>query len=55
VQQILNNTPYDIHLPQAGPATVVCDYMTLTFMFLSVVTSNIIATALAKQVRVSVV
>lgn len=36
-------------LAALGPATVVCDYMTLTFMFLSVVTSNIIATALAKQ------
>ncbi|WJX45283.1 hypothetical protein P8452_32175 [Trifolium repens] len=38
-------------LAALGPATVVCDYMTLTFMFLSVVTSNIIATALAKQNR----
>ncbi|GAU29904.1 hypothetical protein TSUD_62780 [Trifolium subterraneum] len=38
-------------LAALGPATVVCDYMTLTFMFLSVVTSNIIATALAKQDR----
>ncbi|WJX51369.1 Protein DETOXIFICATION 46, chloroplastic, variant 2 [Trifolium repens] len=38
-------------LAALGPATVVCDYMTLTFMFLSVVTSNIIATALVKQDR----
>ncbi|CAK8576615.1 unnamed protein product [Lathyrus sativus] len=38
-------------LAALGPATVVCDYMSLTFMFLSVVTSNIIATSLAKQDR----
>jgi len=33
-----------------GPATVVCDYMSYVFMFLSVATSNMVATALAKQV-----
>ncbi|TKY67612.1 MATE efflux family protein 4 [Spatholobus suberectus] len=38
-------------LAALGPATVVCDYMTYTFMFLSVVTSNMIATTLAKQDR----
>ncbi|KAK7312302.1 hypothetical protein VNO77_36070 [Canavalia gladiata] len=38
-------------LAALGPATVLCDYMTYTFMFLSVVTSNMIATALVKQDR----
>ena len=35
---------------RAGPATVVCDYMSYVFMFLSIATSNMVATALAKQV-----
>ena len=34
----------------AGPATVVCDYLTYVFMFLSIATSNMVATSLAKQV-----
>ncbi|WVZ03142.1 hypothetical protein V8G54_023948 [Vigna mungo] len=34
----------------AGPATVVCDYLSYVFMFLSIATSNMVATALAKQV-----
>lgn len=38
------------YFPCAGPATVVCDYMSYVFMFLSVATSNMVATALAKQV-----
>ncbi|KAL4615908.1 hypothetical protein ACB092_07G160400 [Castanea dentata] len=33
----------------AGPRTVVCDYMSNLFMFLSIATSNMVATALAKQ------
>ncbi|KAL6499669.1 Protein DETOXIFICATION 47, chloroplastic [Orobanche gracilis] len=32
-----------------SPATVVCDYMSYVFMFLSVATSNMVATALTKQ------
>ncbi|KAL5080180.1 hypothetical protein RYX36_008601 [Vicia faba] len=38
-----------IELAALGPATVVCDYMSYVFMFLSVATSNMVATALAKQ------
>ncbi|WVZ03140.1 hypothetical protein V8G54_023946, partial [Vigna mungo] len=34
---------------RAGPATVVCDYLSYVFMFLSIATSNMVATALAKQ------
>jgi hypothetical protein len=34
----------------AGPATVFCDYLGYLFMFLSIATSNMVATALAKQV-----
>lgn len=33
-----------------GPGTVLCDHMSYVFMFLSVATSNMVATALAKQV-----
>ncbi|CAI8616897.1 unnamed protein product [Vicia faba] len=40
-----------IELAALGPATVVCDYMSYVFMFLSVATSNMVATALAKQDR----
>ncbi|MED6151408.1 Protein DETOXIFICATION 46, chloroplastic [Stylosanthes scabra] len=43
-----------IELAALGPATVVCDYMSYVFMFLSVATSNMVATALAKQDRVEV-
>ncbi|XP_061340565.1 protein DETOXIFICATION 46, chloroplastic-like [Gastrolobium bilobum] len=38
-------------LAALGPATVLCDYMGYVFMFLSVATSNMVATALAKQDR----
>ncbi|KAK7257983.1 hypothetical protein RIF29_32348 [Crotalaria pallida] len=40
-----------IELAALGPATVVCDYTGYVFMFLSVATSNMVATALAKQDR----
>nr|POE51257.1 protein detoxification 46, chloroplastic [Quercus suber] len=38
-----------IELAALGPGTVVCDYMSYIFMFLSIATSNMVATALAKQ------
>ncbi|KAL2329007.1 hypothetical protein Fmac_022434 [Flemingia macrophylla] len=38
-----------LELAALGPATVVCDYMSYVFMFLSIATSNMVATALAKQ------
>ncbi|OMO74385.1 Multi antimicrobial extrusion protein [Corchorus capsularis] len=38
-----------IELAALGPATVVCDYMGYLFMFLSIATSNLVATSLAKQ------
>ncbi|GMY18739.1 protein DETOXIFICATION 46, chloroplastic, partial [Fagus crenata] len=31
------------------PATVVCDYMSYSFMFLSITTSNTVATAIARK------
>ncbi|CAH2061618.1 unnamed protein product [Thlaspi arvense] len=34
---------------ETGPATVVCDYLCYTFMFLSVATSNLVATSLARR------
>ncbi|XP_019413620.1 PREDICTED: protein DETOXIFICATION 46, chloroplastic [Lupinus angustifolius] len=40
-----------IQLAALGPATVVCDYMSYVFMFLSVATSNMVATAIAKEDR----
>ncbi|KAJ7967258.1 Protein DETOXIFICATION [Quillaja saponaria] len=40
-----------IELAALGPATVVCDYMSYVFMFLSIATSNMVATALARQDR----
>ncbi|KAF7810840.1 protein DETOXIFICATION 46, chloroplastic-like [Senna tora] len=40
-----------VELAALGPATVVCDYMSYVFMFLSIATSNMVATALAKQDR----
>ncbi|XP_057456477.1 protein DETOXIFICATION 46, chloroplastic-like [Lotus japonicus] len=40
-----------IELAALGPATVVCDNLSYVFMFLSVATSNMVATALAKQDR----
>lgn len=33
-----------------GPGTVFCDNMNLLFMFLSIATSNMVASSLAKQV-----
>ena len=35
----------------SGPGTVFCDYLSYIFMFLSVATSNMVATSLAKKVR----
>ncbi|KAG6762895.1 hypothetical protein POTOM_033422 [Populus tomentosa] len=35
----------------AGPGTVLCDGMSYIFMFLSIATSNMVATSLAKQAR----
>ncbi|KAK1422923.1 hypothetical protein QVD17_18212 [Tagetes erecta] len=38
-----------IELAALGPGTVICDYMSYVFMFLSVATSNLVATSLAKE------
>ncbi|KAI4367691.1 hypothetical protein MLD38_023399 [Melastoma candidum] len=38
-----------LELAALGPGTVLCDYMTYVFMFLSIATSNLVATALARQ------
>ncbi|XP_076905758.1 protein DETOXIFICATION 46, chloroplastic-like [Bidens hawaiensis] len=38
-----------LELAALGPGTVLCDYMSYGFMFLSVATSNLVATSLAKQ------
>lgn len=38
-----------IELAALGPATVLCDYMSYVFMFLSIATSNMVATSLARQ------
>ncbi|XVF67793.1 hypothetical protein PTKIN_Ptkin10aG0150500 [Pterospermum kingtungense] len=38
-----------IELAALGPATVVCDYTGYVFMFLSVATSNMVATSLARR------
>lgn len=35
----------------AGPGTVFCDNLSYIFMFLSIATSNMVATSLAKKVR----
>ncbi|XP_058730092.1 protein DETOXIFICATION 46, chloroplastic-like [Vicia villosa] len=40
-----------IELAALGPATVFCDYLSYSFMFLSIATSNMVATSLAKQDR----
>ncbi|MCL7027028.1 hypothetical protein MKW94_029842 [Papaver nudicaule] len=37
-----------LELAALGPATVVCDYLSYVFMFLSIATSNMVATSLAK-------
>ncbi|KAL9244978.1 hypothetical protein vseg_018690 [Gypsophila vaccaria] len=38
-----------IELAALGPGTVICDYMSYVFMFLSIATSNMVATSLARQ------
>ncbi|XP_043712009.1 protein DETOXIFICATION 46, chloroplastic-like isoform X2 [Telopea speciosissima] len=38
-----------VELAALGPGTVVCDYLSYAFMFLSISTSNMIATSLAKE------
>ncbi|XP_074313253.1 protein DETOXIFICATION 46, chloroplastic-like [Silene latifolia] len=38
-----------IELAALGPGTVLCDYMSYIFMFLSIATSNMVATSLARQ------
>ncbi|KAH1099071.1 hypothetical protein J1N35_015992 [Gossypium stocksii] len=38
-----------IELAALGPGTVLCDYMSYAFMFLSVATSNMVATSLARE------
>nr|TKS05416.1 hypothetical protein D5086_0000135130 [Populus alba] len=38
-----------IELAALGPATVLCDYMSYVFMFLSIATSNMVATYLARR------
>ncbi|KAM7479353.1 hypothetical protein LguiA_027566 [Lonicera macranthoides] len=40
-----------IELAALGPGTVFCDYMSYVFMFLSVATSNMVATSLARRGR----
>ncbi|PNY04092.1 MATE efflux family protein chloroplastic-like [Trifolium pratense] len=40
-----------IELAALGPATVFCDYLSYSFMFLSIATSNMVATALARRDR----
>ncbi|XP_010271501.1 PREDICTED: protein DETOXIFICATION 46, chloroplastic [Nelumbo nucifera] len=38
-----------VELAALGPGTVVCDYLGYVFMFLSIATSNMVATSLAKK------
>ncbi|KAF7127232.1 hypothetical protein RHSIM_Rhsim11G0182400 [Rhododendron simsii] len=38
-----------LELAALGPATVLCDYTSYIFMFLSIATSNMVATSLARQ------
>ncbi|KAI3446168.1 hypothetical protein Pfo_002833 [Paulownia fortunei] len=38
-----------LELAALGPGTVLCDYMSYLFMFLSIATSNLVATSLARQ------
>ncbi|KAJ0631809.1 putative multi antimicrobial extrusion protein DinF [Helianthus annuus] len=38
-----------VELAALGPSTVLCDYMSYVFMFLSMATSNLVATSLTKQ------
>ncbi|KAJ6402869.1 hypothetical protein OIU84_014886 [Salix udensis] len=39
-----------LELAALGPGTVICDYTSYVFMFLSIATSNLVATSLARQV-----
>jgi Na+-driven multidrug efflux pump len=39
-----------LQLAALGPGTVFCDYLCYIFMFLSIATSNMVATSLAKKV-----
>ncbi|XP_073122447.1 protein DETOXIFICATION 46, chloroplastic [Henckelia pumila] len=43
-----------IELAALGPGTVLCDYTCYIFMFLSIATSNLVATSLAKQDKLEV-
>lgn len=43
-----------IELAALGPGTVFCDYTCYVFMFLSIATSNLVATSLAKQDKLEV-
>ena len=45
-----SNSNLNFIMDETGPATVVCDYLSYTFMFLSVATSNLVATSLARGV-----
>lgn len=36
-------------MDESDPATVVCDYLCYTFMLLTVATSNLVATSLARR------
>ena len=47
---LLSDDWLDCELGWVGPATVVCDYMGYIFMFLSIATSNMVATSLARRV-----
>ncbi|KAF9602617.1 hypothetical protein IFM89_030505 [Coptis chinensis] len=38
-----------LELAALGPGTVVCDYMSYVFMFLSIATSNMVATSIARE------
>ncbi|KAK6946314.1 Multi antimicrobial extrusion protein, partial [Dillenia turbinata] len=40
-----------VELAALGPGTVLCDNMSMVFMFLSIATSNLVATALARRDR----
>ncbi|CAN1125152.1 Protein DETOXIFICATION 46, chloroplastic [Linum perenne] len=44
-----------IELAALGPGTVLCDYICYVFMFLSVATSNLVATALARQLLCDII
>ncbi|XP_078446130.1 MATE efflux family protein isoform X2 [Wolffia australiana] len=40
-----------VELAALGPGTVICDYLSYVFMFLSIATSNLVATSLARKDR----